>query len=743
LGFAESARAEVETVIVTGTRAAGVTVANAAVPVSVYGATKLVGSGYPDLGRALDQISPEINFPHTATSPSGASTRAITMKGMSPDQVLVLIDGKRWQQSAVLVFNNSVGRGTAPYDLGAVPLSAVERVEVLSDGASAQYGSDAIAGVVNIILKSNASGGIASGQTGITDRGDGFSYDLSASQGFDLGEGHLTLSGDARHQDITNRATIDPRVGFRSQQVGDPRALDFGLAADIGYDIAQGREFYTSIIGERRLSRSPGLYRLPSTSPVLYPRGFVPQVEPLIWNTTFIAGVRGELGWGFDLDVSNSFGFTNAHFDVKHTANAALGAASPIAFYAGSEDYWQDTLNATLTRDMADILVPGTLALGLEHRTEAFAMTDGSPLSFSQGGAQGFPGFAPRIPVDNSRNAFSTYVDLEIKPLTWLTLDGAGRFDDYSDFGNSFTWKGTARADVTDWLAFRGSAGTGFRAPSLQQEYFSSVVSQLNTVTNTFTRTGTYQVRDPIAIALGASPLKPETSHNYTAGAVLHPFDGLLVSADWYDIDVKDRIILSDQLKGAAVTAVLLAHGVTDVQQVQFFTNAAHTRTEGYEFSADYVSALDDATTLDSSLQYGQYRTRLLKLAPNPVLPVLPLLGATSKGLLISAQPMDKVTSAVTLTHEPYSATLSVEHFGPWVSAPLGTVFSFRSHTVLDFTGRYAITPDIQVSAGILNAFDVEPDIVTGGAALGLTYGDESPFGVNGRTYFLRLDIRN
>ncbi len=734
---------EVETVVVTGTHEQGLTEASSAVPISVYSASALTRSGFADLGRALDQISPSVNLPHSATSPSGANTRAITLKGMSPDQVLVLVNGKRWQTSAVLVFNNAVGRGTAPYDLGAIPESAVERVEVLSDGAAAQYGSDAIAGVVNIILKSNAEGGESDAQTGITDRGDGYNFDLSASQGFALGDdGHLTLSGDLRHQDATNRATIDPAVGRVAQQVGDPRALDMGFAADAGAPLAGGWDTYGSLIVERRDSQSPALFRVPSSSPVLFPHGFLPQIQPQIWNMTAIAGLRGDLGGGFSADLSNSFGYDSAHFEVKNTANAALGAASPTKFYAGTESVWEDTVNLTVTRDLADVLAPGTLAGGLEYRVENYAITDGEPDSYQQGGAQGFPGFAPRIPVDNSRNAFSAFLDLGMQPVKWLSLDGAGRYDDYSDFGNSFTWKGTARADVTDWLAFRGSAGTGFRAPALQQEYFSSVVSQINT-SGAFVRTGTYQVRDPIAEALGATPLKAETSHNYTLGAVLQPFDGLLVTGDWYDVDVKNRIILSDQLKGAAVTAVLVAHGVTDVQQVQFFTNAAHTRTEGYEFTVDYTHDIGENTSLDANVEYGQYRTRLLSLATNPVLPALPLLGATSKGLLISAQPLDKLTAAATLTHEPFAATISIEHYGPWVTAPLGAVQSFTDKTLLDVSGRVALTDDVWLMAGILNATDVYPDIVTGGSALGLTYGEESPFGVNGRTYFVRLSLRD
>ncbi|HEY3655544.1 MAG TPA: TonB-dependent receptor [Steroidobacteraceae bacterium] len=730
-----------EPVIVTGTRALDHTQASSAVPIAVYDAQRLEASGFTDVGRALEAIAPAVNMPHSQTSPSAANTRSITLKGMAPDQVLVLVNGKRWQPSAVLVFNNAVGRGSAPYDLGAIPLNAVERIEVLADGAAAQYGSDAIAGVVNIILKSNAGGGLYAAQSSITDAGDGFAYDLTGSQGFRLGgAGHLTLSGDVRHQDITNRAGPDPRNGNQiDQQVGDPRALDLSFAADAGYQLALGFDAYGSLIVSRRDSNSAPTFRLPGTS-VIYPKGFLPRVEPLIWSTTAISGVRGELGAGISADLSNSFGYNSARFDVHDTANNALGAASPTDFDSGTLKYWQDTVNLTLRRNLADIVVPGTLAAGAEYRSEHYSITPGDPASFNSGGAQGFPGFSPRIPVDNARKAVSAFVDAEAKPQRWLTLGAAGRFDHYDDFGAATTWKATLRTDPTDWLGFRGSLGTAFRAPSLQQEYFSSVVSQISP-TGAILRTGTYQVRDPIAAALGATPLKPEKSRDYSFGTVLHPSNNFRISADWYDIDVKDRIVLGDQLKGAAVTSILLANGVTDVQQVQFFTNAAHTRTRGYEISAAYSADLGGNNLLETILQYGQYHTRLVSLATNPQLPSLPLLGATSTGLLLSAQPADKLTSTLTFTHDRLSATVNVDRYGHWVSAPLGVAQTFGAKTLVDFIGRVGLTKNISLSAGVLNIGNVFPDRVNGGGAIGLPYGDEAPFGVNGRFYSLRAQI--
>lgn len=749
LGCHGALAATVDEVVVTGTRGSGYAETKSPAPVSVYDAARLAASGYTDVGRAIEAIAPSINLSHSQTSPSAANTRSITMKGLSPDQVLVLVNGKRWQTSAVLVFNNAVGRGSAPYDLGAIPMSAVARIEVLSDSDAAQYGSDAIAGVVNIILKSNAAGGVDAVQAGLTDRGDGANYTVSASQGFAIGAtGHLTLTGELRHQDITNRAVPDPRNGGRiDQQEGDPRALDIGVAADADYPLIASWDLYGSVIASRRDSVSAPTFRLPGSS-VLYPSGFLPQVNPLIWNVTAIGGVKGDVGHGVKLDISNSFGYDRARFKVYDTANDALGAASPTQFNSGALEYWQDTANLTLSRDLADLIMPGNLAGGLEYRAEHYAIAPGEPLSSQQGGAQGFPGFAPRIPVDNRRDAASGFLDLELDPIKALQLGAAGRYDHYSDFGDALTWKATARFAVTDWLAVRGAVGTGFRAPSLQQQYFSSVVSQITTA-GALTRTGTYQVRDPIAVALGATPLKAETSRNYTVGFVVHPSPSFRLMADWYDVDVSNRIVLSNTLSGPAVSSVLVTHGVTDVQQVAFFTNAAHTDTQGYEVSADYAHALDHDTSLETTLQYGRYHTTLLHLATNPVLPTLPLIGGptaagrTTQGLLVSAQPLDKITSSATLTHGPIAGSVEVDHYGSWVSAPLGATQTFGGKTVADVSLRYAFTRQLSVTAGVLNVADVYPDLVKGGSAIGLAYGDEAPFGVNGRAYFVRLQVSN
>lgn len=731
-------------VIVTGGHASGRTDLTASAPVTVLTAEQLEGTGYADLGRALEALEPTVNFPRAATTASSANTRAITLRGMSPDQTLVLVNGKRWHASAVLNFNNAVGRGTAPYDVATIPVIAIARVEILRDGAAAQYGSDAIAGVVNIILRSTREGGEARWGAGVTDRGDGFNSDLAAIAGFALpGDGHLTFSGQATFQQATNRAGTDfqltpPRKTF---EVGDPRSDGYAFAVDGAASMTPQAEVYGTALVARRNSTSAAQFRNRGTSP-LYPGGFVPHVRVVIDDDNLIAGVRGDLRPGLRYDLSNTFGYSRARFTAQDTAVAALGAASPTRFDGGALASGQDMTNLTLTKDLESLLAGGSVAVGVEHRYESYRIGRGEPASYSVGGAQGFPGLNPRIDVDNGRTAWSAFVDAEAKANRWLSLSLAGRYDHYSDFGDAFTVKASGRAELATGAAVRASAGTGFRAPSLQQEYFSSVTS--NSSNGALVNVGTFQVRDPVARSLGASDLEAERSRNYSIGTVLTPLRQLALTADVYKIDVDHRIVLSDQLSGSAVNGVLAAAGIPNVQQAQFFTNGADSTTRGYELTANYRDSVGDATRVETTLGYGRFATRLRRVASNPVLPSLPLFGQRPLLLLSKGQPVSKLVATLSVARGPDTALINVTHFGRYSGQPATLVQTFSAKTVTDLSLRHAFTRSVDLTAGVLNVDDVHPDQLTDPAAVstGLIYGEESPFGVDGRAWYARLRVR-
>ena len=449
----------IEVLVVTGTRAPDRTALTSAVPVDVISSESLQNTGYPDLARALEFTEPSVNFPRAQTTPTSANTRAITIRGLSPDEVLVLVNGKRWHSSAVINTNFAVGRGSAPFDLSQIPLAAVDRIEVLRDGAAAQYGSDAIAGVINIILKSNSSGGQVSLDGGITQRGDGANGDLNFNHGYALGDGgHLTVSGEVDKANATNRAAIDQRYDRITYRIGDPNALETNLAVSAAYPIHwPGAELYDDLVVARKDSTNTPTFIIPGSSPA-YPDGYLPKINPVIWDVGNTVGLRGTLPDEIAADFSNTLGYSDANFTDRDTANVALGASSPTLFDAGTARYFQDVTDLNFTRSLPGVLSGANLASGLEYRYESYAIGSGEPASFQGAGASGFPGFNPRIPVNNSRSADAAYIDGELKPLAWLSVNAAGRYDHYQDFGGAATWKTSARAEATSWLAVRASA---------------------------------------------------------------------------------------------------------------------------------------------------------------------------------------------------------------------------------------------------------------------------------------------
>lgn len=737
-------------VIVTGTRSPGRAALASPVPIDVINGEQLRATGYSDLARALQFSVPSVNFPRAHTTPSSANTRPITVRGLSPDEVLVLVNGKRWHVSSVINTNFAVGRGSAPFDLSTIPVVAIDHIEILRDGAAAQYGSDAIAGVINIILRSDAGGGVVQAGTGITERGDGGYGDVAINKGFAIGGGHLNLSVELLSQNGTNRAAVDQRYGRVTYVIGDPDALNFNAVADAAFPVFAGSEFYETILLSRKDSRNVAGFRAPGSSP-LFPDGFGPEINPVIVDTGVTLGLRGALAALIRYDFSNTYGSSTARFTDRNTANLSLAAASPTSFDAGTARYIQDTVNLTISRPLTELWSGGNLAVGGEYRHENYDLERGEFASYTGSGAAGFPGFNPRIPVDNGRNAVAAFVDLEVKPLKALSLGAAARYDDYSDFGSAVTGKLTARFAASRWLALRASGSTGFRAPSLQQQYYSSITSVANGTNKAIVNVGTYQVRDPVAQSLGATPLEAEKSRNLTAGVVLTPVRRLSFSADVFRTDIDRRIALSDALSGPSVIAALTSAGITDVQQAAFFTNAANTRTQGYELTlryfGDFTVIGDDDSHYDFTLGYGRTPTTLRSVATNPALPALPLLGRRSLQLLTTAQPEDKFSSQFTLSHGPYSATVAATRFGQYSDAPIRDPQLFNARTLIDLSLSAGLGYGAVVTVGALNVGDIYPDELQQQALAfssfggSFTYGEGSPSGIAGRSYYLRLAV--
>jgi len=734
-----------DVIIVTGTRASGRVALESSAPVDVVSGETIADTGFPDIGRALNFLQPSVNFARAATTATAANTKPVTLRGLSPDQTLVLINGKRRHANAVLNVNNSIGRGSAAVDLDTIPESAIERIEILRDGAAAQYGSDAIAGVVNIILKSNASG--ASGElfASITEEGDGETGLASASAGFAVGDGgHLMISASARHQQPTNRAFVDQRFDRVTYRIGDPKASVASLALDTALPLGGNGEIYGFSTLTRKISNNGAGFRVPGYS-VIHPNGFLPIIEPRIWDIGATVGVRGDFG-RLKADLSQGFGSNKADFSVFDTANVSLGNDSPTAFDSGGVTYRQYVTDFTLSLPLDSLLAGGNIAGGGQYRRETYKIRSGEPSAYFGTGADGFAGFNPRNPTNESRNAWAAFLDVELRPLEPLLLGGAVRYDHYGDFGGKTTWRATSRLELMEGAAVRATLGTGFRAPSLQQQFFSAVQGALSG--GQLVTVGTLPVSDPVAQALGASELKPERSRNFTAGLVVGPIEGFSFTADYFHIGIKDRIALSEQLGGAAVVNILAAAGITNFQQVRFFTNAIDTTTHGIELTARWQGDLGPDTRLSLTAGYGWFDSRLDTLRPNPVLPTLPLLRTKSILFVTEAQPKSKFTFQGSLTHGNFDAGINVAAFGTYTSQPIAAVQTFGGKETIDLSAGYKILDGVRLGFGVQNLLNARPDTIddqisfigaTGGS---FPTGEETPIGLNGRTWYARLSAR-
>ena len=724
-------------VVVVGSRAAPRLRTDTPAPVDVLSGDTLEAQGSDNLARKLESLSPSFNYVPATTSPSAEGTRPATLRGLTPDQVLVLVNGHRRHAAAVINTNNGIGRGTVPVDLNAIPESAIERVEILRDGAAAQYGSDAIAGVINIVLRGDRSGGYASGQAGITGRGDGSTQIASVRNGFAIGSiGFLTLAGDVRSRDFTNAAAVDPRFGRTTQRLGDPRSLDASASFNLEASLGAVTVYADATLSARRTLSSP-LFRLPTVSPVFYPQGFLPLIRQRTFDTGGTLGAHGVVAdWNWD--ISDTAGYNRADFRVANSVNTSLGAASPTSFDGGGQRYFQNIAALTIGRSVA-ILAGAHLTVGAEHRYEWYALRRGEPLSYQGAGAQGFPGYNPPSPVRPHRTAFSLFADAELSPASGLDLGAAVRYEHYSDFGSRTTWKGSLFWRPVSFAAVRGTVSSGFRAPSLQQQYFSTVTSQLSN--GVLVNVGNFAVNDPVAVALGATPLKAETSKNYTGGIVLTPMRRLDVSIDVYRIDIRNRITFSESLTGAAVTAILLKNGITNASQVRFFTNAADTRSEGIEATLHWSAGARQSGLFDLSLGYGGFRNTLRGLRTNPVLPTLPLLGLTAIGVLVDSQPLSKITANAAVTRGPFRINGNIVNFGPFRAAPLGTVQRFGPNTVVDLAAGIETGGGARFDVGVNNLTNAFPDQVIGQTD-GRLYAEAGGLNFNGREYYARFSVR-
>ena len=760
-----------DTLIVTGTRVADRTVAESQSPIDIITPEILQATGTTELATALARALPSLNFPRPAMADGTSGVRPAQLRGLSPDQVLILVNGKRRHVSALVNVNGTIGRGSSAADLNAIPVAAIERVEVLRDGASAQYGSDAIAGVVNIVLKGAGTGGSLTLGGGEYSEGDGRQWQASGDAGVTLsgGAGELHVAAQVGHQDPTNRSGTYqgtapntgnfPGVGEKAFKLGDADVDQFAVSANANLNITDNTHLYASVIGSDRDITSFAFYRSKNHSgqgallAQVYPNGYVPEINQDSRDRSVVLGAKGTSDGGWNWDISYGLGENELDFHTQNSINYSLGASSPRRFFDGTLRYRQDVINADLSKAIGiGLEYPATLSLGAESRKEQWEQSAGEAMSYAGTGAQGFAGFTPRNAGEYDRDSFAVYAGLEADLTDKFSAGIAGRYEDYSDFGDQTSGKLSARYAFSDAVALRGTVASGFRAPALAQQNYQAVTTNINN--SIVTETGTFPVTGAAAQALGAEPLQAETSLSYSLGLVLQPAERVYVTVDAYQITIDDRIVLSSNLNitnNAAAQALLANLGITGVTAARYFNNAIDTETRGIDVVATWSLPLA-ASSLDLTASYNYNETEVTRIAPNPA--ALTALGANlerigrdERGRIEEGTPRDKFALNANWKLAHWDLSAGATRYGKFTTRHASNSAqdqTFDPRWTLDASVNFRPDRHWTVTVGADNLLDEYPEeAIFANSTWGLIpYSLYSPFGFNGRYVYGRVSYK-
>lgn len=764
--------------ITVGSRAIGAA-EEKAVPVDVFTEDVIESTASTETSQIIQTVAPSFNFPRTTITDGTDTVRPATLRGLGPDQMLVMINGKRRHSSALVNVNNSVGRGSAGTDLNAIPASAIQNIEVLREGAAAQYGSDAIAGVINLVLKSGVSGGEFNVKGGATTHGDGQLVDVGLSYGAPVGRGSLFGTLEFRDRGETNRAGDDPRdqivpgdagnnaVPQPNHHWGDSEQTDILGFVNFSAPITADDKTIVYAFGgaSMREGSHGGFYRRAMDArniPSIYPIGFLPLIEPEVDDQSLTGGVRGDFNNWF-WDTSLQYGHNGFDFNLSNTLNASLGPSSPTEFYAGGFEFNHFLVNADISRGInVGLAGPLNIAFGAEFRDENYQIRAGEEASYIDGGvpnqfggraaagAQVFPGFKPSDEIDASRSNYALYTDLEGDVLEKLRLGFAVRFEDYDDFGTTSDYKLTGRYAPMNSLVVRSSISTGFRAPSLGQRYFSAVSTNFLSIGGQLVpvEVGTFKVDSPIARALGAVDLKPEDSSHFSAGVVWQPVSNVEVTADFFHIEIDDRIVFSENFTGPLVNPILAPFGVSGAR---FFTNAIDTETNGFDVVVNHQRDLGGLGRLDLSGAYSRNETEVTNVIETP--PQLrgleeALFGRIERRRIECGQPKDNLRFMQQWQRGDARATLRESRYGEYCSTDStnrAEEQTYGEQWIADLDLAYDWNR-YTFGLGVQNIFDSFPDENNPNTSQSFggifTYPRNAPAGMNGRFVYSRVGIR-
>jgi len=827
-------------ITVIGSRNVSRTRTETPVPVDVIPVSQVINElGQVDLNQILTFIAPSFQSDRQTVADGTDHVDPAQLRGLGTDQVLVLVNGKRRHQSALVNVNGTVNRGQVSTDLSAIPATSIERIEILRDGAAAQYGSDAIAGVINIVLKKRTGlleAGISYGQymtsypknyalykiNGNTadpnvSVNDGGTIQGSLGYGFNIGKGYLSVTGEYISREATNRTgtytgAVYPNVNGvnRDDSIMNAKGTNrntFDMAVgnsamksgtgfyNFGYPVSANTEIYAFGGYSKKKGQAAGVYRYPtsvvssatvyaSNAFAIYPNGFLPEIHSDIEDISTSVGVRTKFN-GWNLDVSNSFGMNTFNFGVENSINYsqfAVAGNHQTKFDAGGLKFWQNTANADISKKI-NYLDGLNLAAGLEYRIDAFGINSGEEASYknydvpsaAQAGAQVFAGFVSTLAETKKRNSQAIYLDIEQDFTKNFLLTGAVRYEHYSDFGSTLNYKFSGRYKFSDFLSVRASVSSGFRAPSMQQKYYAKTNTLFVSLPNggglVQQESGTFTNDSKAAQILGIPKLKEETSQNYSVGLTAKPFKGFEITIDAYQIDINNRIILTNNFTGGTDSLLNVELKAAGATTANFFTNAIDTRARGIEAVFAYSTNFSAKQSLRTSLAMTFIDNEVIKDAngkavihASDILVNSGQLGSyfnrEDQSRIEVATPKDKISLTFNYKYSKFGAMLRFVHFGEVVyldpsnpaigdNAFTGKSESvdqtFSPKTVTDLSLSYQIVPALSATIGANNLFDVYPDIHShsGNMSSGrFVYSRRvNQMGFNGAYYFARLNF--
>jgi len=767
-----------DTIIVTGTRAADRTTFDSLAPIDVIGGAALDSIASDELMDSLATLVPSFNVQRLALSDGLIFVRPATLRGLAPDQTLVLVNGKRRHRSALLG-----SRGAQAADLAQIPSFAVNRIEVLRDGASAQYGSDAIAGVINILLDEEPGfRGFAQVQQYF--EGDGEQFEIGAQAGFDLGgRGFVSATVEYVDAERTSRSRQRPdAIAFQAanpnlnvadpvQNWGQPErdALRFAVNSELSLNDDISAYAFATYSQSEGLSdfnwRNPVSTSAYKTSPLdpdydlskTFPAGFTPQFGQESTDYAVVGGARGAMLAGLDWDISASVGRNEIDYFIYDTINGSLGSQSPTSFKPGVLSQREFNLNADFVYgwNTSALAEPVNVAFGAERRVETYKIEAGDLASYTVGplavdglpsGSNGFGGFSDTQAGEFDQESYATYVDIEASITDQLTLGGAIRYEDYSEFGSTTDYKLSGRFEFTDNFAVRATTSTGFRAPTPGQLFSEKTSQGLNTATLNLFTNGRFNPNGPVADIINArpggpfiAPLRPEASDNYSVGFTYRNDLGFTGTVDIYQINVEDRIsAFSDSLSDAERTALaaLGVPGGEGITGVSFYQNLFDTQTRGIDIVASYAMELGAGDlSLTGAFNYNETK---VENDSNSV------FSNVSRRTFEEGKPQNNASLSAQYSIGSFEVLGRMRYYGEWTDTsddPNEDFQTFGEQALFDLAATYHINENVYVRAGAENVFDSYPDESRRQAVRGLIYSRSAPYNTDGGLYYVRVGV--